>query len=96
MRRNSIRYRLRWIPTPVRRVLALVIGGTVVLIGIIMFVTPGPAIIVIPLGVAILAVEFVWAKRWLRKIRRTAKSVRGRMKERWTRGKPSPQGPPGV
>jgi tellurite resistance protein TerC len=42
-----------------------VIGTTVLLIGVVMIVAPGPAMIVIPLGLAILATEFVWARRWL-------------------------------
>lgn len=52
-----------------RRVVIGVVGTTVLLIGVIMLVTPGPAFIVIPVGLAILAIEFVWAKRWLAKIR---------------------------
>ena len=48
-----------------RRVMIAVIGGTVVLAGVIMLVTPGPGLIVIPLGLAILAVEFAWARHWL-------------------------------
>lgn len=52
-----------------RRVVIGVVGTTVLLIGVIMLVTPGPAFIIIPVGLAILAVEFVWAKRWLAKIR---------------------------
>ena len=36
-------------------------------IGIVMIVTPGPAVVVIPAGLAILAVEFEWARRWLRR-----------------------------
>jgi tellurite resistance protein TerC len=47
-------------------------GSTVILIGIIMIVTPGPAIIVIPAGLAILATEFAWARRWLQTIRENA------------------------
>lgn len=35
-----------------------------------MIVAPGPAIIVIPLGLAILGIEFAWARLWLRKLRR--------------------------
>ncbi len=34
-----------------------------------MIVTPGPALVVIPVGLAILAVEFVWARQWLKKLR---------------------------
>lgn len=56
---------LRWS----RRVAVSFIGFTVLLIGVIMVVTPGPAILVIPLGLAILATEFVWARRWLRNVK---------------------------
>jgi hypothetical protein len=34
-----------------------------------MIVLPGPAFIVIPIGLAILATEFVWAKKWLDKVK---------------------------
>ena len=53
----------------VRRVIIGVIGGTVLLIGVALMVLPGPAFVVIPLGLAILATEFVWARRWLQKAR---------------------------
>ena len=45
-----------------KRVVVAVIGGTVVLIGIALIVLPGPAFIVLPIGLSILATEFVWAK----------------------------------
>ena len=48
-----------------RRVLVLVVGGTIVLIGVAMIVLPGPATLVIPFGLGVLSVEFVWARRWL-------------------------------
>ncbi len=62
---------LRWLPNIswLRRVIVAVIGFTVLLIGIAMIVLPGPAIIVIPLGLAILATEFLWARRLLSKSR---------------------------
>lgn len=41
------------------------IGGTVVLLGVIMLVLPGPGVLVIAGGLAILATEFLWAKRAL-------------------------------
>ena len=40
-----------------------IIGGTIVLIGIVMIVLPGPAFLIIPLGLSILATEFLWAKK---------------------------------
>ena len=54
-----------------RRAVVAVIGFTVLLIGIVMVVLPGPAVVVIPLGLAILATEFVWAKRLLDRARAT-------------------------
>ena len=52
-----------------RRIAVLAVGSTVVLLGIVMLVTPGPGLIVIPVGLAILSVEFAWARLWLRKVR---------------------------
>jgi tellurite resistance protein TerC len=52
-----------------RRIAIFVIGVTVMLVGVIMIVTPGPAFVVVPLGLAILAVEFAWARVWLKKLR---------------------------
>jgi uncharacterized protein (TIGR02611 family) len=56
-----------------RRAVVAVIGFTVVLIGIAMVVLPGPAVVVIPLGLAILATEFLWAKRLLERARAALK-----------------------
>ena len=46
-----------------------VIGFTVLAIGVAMLVLPGPALLVIPFGLALLATEFMWAKRWLQRTR---------------------------
>jgi putative transmembrane protein PGPGW len=54
-----------------KRAAVAVIGFTVLLIGVAMVVLPGPAFLVIPLGLAILATEFVWARRLLEKARAT-------------------------
>ena len=53
----------------VRRIVVMILGGTVLVIGIALIVLPGPAFIVIPAGLAILAIEFAWARRWLNKAR---------------------------
>ena len=52
-----------------QRIVVIVVGGTVLAIGAALIVLPGPAFIVIPLGLAILAIEFAWARRWLHKAR---------------------------
>jgi hypothetical protein len=59
----------------VRRVIIAVIGGTVLLIGFALVVLPGPAFVVVPAGLAILATEFEWARRWLQKSRQMARNV---------------------
>src|SRR5215831_9806914 len=56
---------LRWL----RRIVVAIVGSTVLLIGLALLVLPGPAFVVIPLGLAILATEFVWARALLRKAR---------------------------
>lgn len=55
----------------IKRILITIIGFTVLIIGMAMIVLPGPAIIVIPLGLAILAGEFLWARRLLKRIKNT-------------------------
>lgn len=52
-----------------RRIVIAVIGGTVLLVGIALLVLPGPAFLVIPAGLAILGLEFAWARRWLRSVK---------------------------
>jgi uncharacterized protein (TIGR02611 family) len=55
----------------VKRIIVAIFGFTVLIIGIVMIVLPGPALIVIPLGLAILASEFLWARRLLKKLKNT-------------------------
>jgi len=55
-----------------KRIVVAVVGGTVTLIGIALIVLPGPAFLIIPIGLSILATEFVWAKRFLEKARQMA------------------------
>ena len=57
-----------------RRIVVGVVGITVLLIGVIMLVTPGPALVVIPVGLAILSIEFAWARHWLSRLRESISS----------------------
>ena len=52
-----------------KRIIIIVIGFTILLIGIAMIVLPGPAIIVIPLGLGILASELLWARKLIDKLK---------------------------
>ncbi len=58
-----------------RRIVILTVGTTVILLGIAMLVLPGPGIITILVGLGILAVEFAWARRWLRHVKQKVDSV---------------------
>ena len=60
-----------------RRLAVLAVGGTVLLLGLALLVLPGPAFLVIPLGLAILALEFGWARRWLRQVRERSEALLG-------------------
>ena len=55
-----------------RRIAVFIVGSTVILFGIALIVLPGPAVVVIPIGLAILATEYAWARRWLQVIRESA------------------------
>lgn len=53
----------------VKRFFKIVIGFTLLLLGVVMLVTPGPGWVAIGLGLALLAAEFVWARRLLNRIK---------------------------
>jgi len=57
-----------------KKIFILIIGGTVLLFGIILIFLPGPSFIVIPAGLAILAIEFSWARSLLKRARSVANS----------------------
>jgi uncharacterized protein (TIGR02611 family) len=60
----------------VRRAFRIIIGFTLLLIGVVMLVTPGPGWFVILLGLGLLAAEFVWARRLMDRIKRESNRVR--------------------
>ena len=53
-------------------------GGIVLLFGLVLIPLPGPGLLVVPLGLGILALEFSWAERWLQ-------SARSRAARAWRR-----------
>ena len=54
-----------------KRIAIAIVGGTMLLLGLIMIVTPGPGILGIAIGLAILGAEFAWARMWLKRLRET-------------------------
>jgi tellurite resistance protein TerC len=75
---------LRATARTIRRTVVAVIGTTIVLLGVALIALPGPAIIVIPVGLAILGLEFAWARRWMRILRERARAVT----QGWTNDEP--------
>jgi len=66
----------------IKRVFVLIVGVTILIIGIAMIILPGPAVIVIPIGLAVLGTEFLWARRALSKIKRRSSLLRDSVVER--------------
>lgn len=75
----------------VRRVLVGTVGAVVLCAGIALLVLPGPAFLVIPLGLAILATEFIWARRWLVMAKDWIRKQRRARKARKHQPLPEPQ-----
>ncbi|MDP1758458.1 MAG: PGPGW domain-containing protein [Thermodesulfovibrionales bacterium] len=59
-----------------KRLIIAIVGFTVLLIGLAMIVLPGPAFIVIPVGLGILALEFAWARRLLKRVKYKIQNLR--------------------
>ena len=64
-----------------KRLIVIVVGSTVLLMGIAMIVLPGPAVLVIPVGLGVLATELVWARRLLNKLRSTFQKGKEKTRE---------------
>jgi len=52
----------------IKKAAIAIAGFTVLLIGVVVIILPGTSVILFPLGLTILATEFIWAKRWLEKV----------------------------
>lgn len=61
----------------VRRIFRIVAGFTLLGIGVVMLITPGPGWLTIFLGLGLLAAEFVWARRLMERIKKEG----GRIKD---------------
>jgi uncharacterized protein (TIGR02611 family) len=61
-----------------KKVVVALIGGTVLMVGIALLVLPGPGLPIVAAGIAILATEFLWARRALRNAKGAVAKVRRR------------------
>ena len=70
---------LRRVVTGSRRFAVAVTGFTLVVVGVVLVVLPGPGVLVVALGLAVLATEFTWAARALRRTSSAASTATGAM-----------------
>ncbi len=72
-----------WMPSlrTARRVAIAIIGSTILLIGIALLFTPFPGLLVILGGLSILAVEFAWARVWLKRVKDQTARAKEMMRE---------------
>jgi uncharacterized membrane protein YbaN (DUF454 family) len=73
-----VEYRKIWrgVPTPVRKLIVMVIGFTLIAIGGVLIILPGPFTLPFVIGgLFILAIEFTWARSLLNKAQESAKKV---------------------
>ena len=63
------------------RVLYAAVGITILLAGLVMLITPGPALAVIPIGLFILALEFSWAESALERSLQQAETAKRKAAE---------------
>jgi len=77
-----------------RRAVILVLGSSILLVGLAMVVLPGPAILVVPLGLSILGIEFAWARQWLARMRASLDVTKSRIGVRLPPGNKNDGGMP--
>jgi len=76
------RRKFGWVPRPVRQVIVSVIGATLLLLAVAGMILPiMPGLIFLPIALAILSLEFAFAARWLKRLKRTATSVHQRVRD---------------
>ncbi len=60
-----------------RKKVVLLLGSSILIVGLALIVLPGPAIVLIPIGLSILALEFAWARAWLQRIKQKIADGKG-------------------
>jgi len=58
-----------------RKIVILVLGSTILALGLALLVLPGPAFVVIPIGLAVLGTEFIWARKLLDRVKAKVKEL---------------------
>lgn len=72
----------KWVLRSGKRIAVSVIGLALVAVGLVMLVAPGPGLLLIVAGLAVLATEYAWARRALDTARTRAKRASRRFRRR--------------
>lgn len=81
---EKIRTQIRRLPHPVRWIAVLVLGSAFILAGLAMLILPGPGLVFIGIGFAVLAIEFTWAEVVLHKASLHGKRILLRIRSKAT------------
>jgi uncharacterized protein (TIGR02611 family) len=87
MNKEKLHESWKHLPHPIRWVIVATIGGTLVVLGIIFLVLPGPGLPLVIAGLAILASEFAWAQYMLSRIKEKSQQVAQKAKSTFRRNK---------
>lgn len=87
MTRDGLTAAWQRLPHPVRWVSVAVVGTTLVVVGLVLMVLPGPGIPLLILGLLVLATEFAWAEATLHRVRKHGSDLTALAKERLGRNR---------
>ena len=73
---------VRWIGTNGKRIAVTIVGFTLIAVGLVLLVFPGPGILVIIAGLAVLATQYAWAQSALDRTKRYAQGAGSRLRRR--------------
>lgn len=81
MSRESMFQQWKRLPHPLRWIGVAVVGGTLITVGVVLLVLPGPGLLLIAMGVAVLATEFAWAEATLNRMKQAGTAAVGKAKQ---------------
>lgn len=69
-----------WVGRTGKRVAVTVVGFSLIGVGLVLLVVPGPGLLLIAAGLAVLATQYTWARRALEETRKRAGSATQRLR----------------